>query len=387
LNILPTSGTIASTGEDKNGLNLALVIYVFMGGILDFMDDNTNNLADGMKEFNIETEEYYEQTIRSEEDEWIESEEKPKKTKYDYIRIVLILTSCIISSLYDFMKFGFALMGLAILLFTITTFFMGAIKKFITEGDNCSLLFRATFFLRIMLFVFFIISLSLIFLTKRYDLNYSYWIAIISFLLIATIEIIESSLEDYRSRKNSSKLSKSLRIILNIFLFILWINSIGFIFHISLPNERSLVVIDQIEVPDELKVLQHDYNGLDTQELIYITPIIITDKTLLKQIAEELGNRRYTPMNIISALNYSKLERITENYYQLFLIYNEESTTNVFSSPFASITMIDNKLVFKEPSMHSNRWLLRNMINDYYYLELSEDTISKLNNYISSSNK
>jgi hypothetical protein len=349
------------------------------------MDNNTKDSVDGMKEFNITTEEYYEQKIRSEEDEWNEREEKPKNTKYDFIRFVLILTSCIISAFYDTMKYGFVLMGLAILLFTIGTFFMGAIKKFITEGDNCSLLFRASYFVRIMLFVFFIISLSLIFLTKRYDLNYSYWIAICSFLLIATIDIIESSFEDYRSRKNSSKLSKTIRIMLNILLFFLWIGSISFVFHKSLPNERSLIVMDQIEVPDELKVLQRDYNSLDTQEFIHITPIIITDKTFLKQIAEELGNRRYTPMNIISALNYSKLERTTEDYYQLFLVYNEQSETNLFSSPFASITMIDNKLVFKEPSLHSDRWLLRNMINDYYYLELSEDTISTLNTYISSS--
>jgi hypothetical protein len=338
-----------------------------------------------MKEINTATEEYYEQKIRSEENEWKESEDKPKKTKYDYIRIILILISVAISIFYDTMNHGFAFMALAILLFTIATFFMGAIKKFITEGDNCSLLFRASFFVRIMLFVFFVISLSMIFVTKRYDLNYSYWIAIISFLLIATIEIIESSFEDYRSRKNSSMLSKILRIVLNIFLFILWIDSIGFIYHLSLPNERSLVVMNQIEVPDELKVLQRDFNGLDTQELIYIKPIIITDKTFLKQIAIELGNKRYTPMNIISALNYSKLERTTEEYYQLFLIYNEQSENNLFSSPLGLITMIDNKLVFKESSLHSNLWLLRTMIDDYYYLELSEETISTLNTYISSS--
>lgn len=348
------------------------------------MENNTNYSADGIKEVNIATDEYYEEKIRFEEDPWNASEDKTKKTKYDYIRIILILISFAIFTFYDTMKHGFAFIALAILLFTIATFFMDAIKKFITEGDNCSLLFRASFFIRVMLFVFFIFSLSMIFLTKRYDLNYSYWIAVISFLAIATIEIIESGIEDLRSRRNSIIFSRILRLLLNVILFLLWINSIGFIIRNSIPDD-SMLVVEQIEVPDEIKVLQRDYKGLDTQELIYITPIIITDKTFLKQIAVELGNKRYTPMNIVSALNYSKLERTTEDYYQLFIIYNEQSETNLFSSPFASITMIDNKLVFRESRLHSDRWLLRNMINIYYYLELSEETISALNTYINSS--
>ncbi len=346
------------------------------------MDDYSKQSDDGVKELNIETEEYYVEKEKEDSLHEVEEERKPKKTIYDHIRFAMIIISFVIYLFSDFVKYGFALMIFSVLLFTIATFFMGAIKKFITEGDDCSLLFRASFFLRIILFLFFFLSLSMIFLTTNYDLYYSYWIAVISFLAIATIEYIESSIWDFRSRKNWSWFARLLRTLLDVFFLIVFINMISMMVRLSLPGEGDQLVVNQLKSPKEVEVTRYGYNDLNSQEAISRNTVSINDITFLKQLTSELGFRNYEPMDIISELNYIKLEKTADVYYKLNLHYDVYENSNIFDSYLTTITFIDNVLVLRNEKRRSNIWLFQNTVNDYYYLDLSEDTINKLNSFI-----
>lgn len=344
------------------------------------MDDYSKQTDDGLKELNTVTEEYYEE--KRKEDCFIEEEDKPKKTIFDYIRIGLILISYAIFLFVDIMDQGFALMAFAIFFFTIATFFLGAIKKFFTEGDNCSLLFRASFFLRVILLLFFFVSLSMIFLTKNVYLNYTYWIAIFSFLTIASMEVIESMIEDYRKRKNYGLFSRICRNLFNIFLLIIWINLIAMVTRMSLPENGSIIVVNQLKMPDRIEIIKVCNNSSYVEETLSDNMITITDQTFHQQLKAELENKNYEPMNIISELNYIKLKHITPVYYQLNLYYNKYDRDNVFASPFTIITIIDDKVVFRYNNIRTENSLLKNTLNDYYYLELSEETRNSLYSYI-----
>lgn len=344
------------------------------------MDDYSKQSDDGMKELNTVTEEYYEE--KRKEDCYDEEEDKPKKSIYDYVRIGLILISYVIFFFADIIDEGFALMAFAIFFFTIATFFLGAIKKFITEGDNCSLLFRASFFLRVILLLFFFVSLSMIFLTKNVYLNYTYWIAIFSFLTIASMEVIESMIEDYRNRKNHSLFSRICRGLFNIFLLIIWINLIAMVIRMSLPVNGSTIVVNQLKMPDRIEIIKICNNSSYVGEALSDNMITITDQSFHQQLKTELENKNYEPMNIISELNFIKLIHTTPVYYQLDLYYNKYDRDNVFAYPFSLITFIDNKIVFRYNNIRTENSLLKTTLNDYYYLELSEETRNTLYSYI-----
>lgn len=348
------------------------------------MDDYSKQSDDGLKELNALTEEYYDEKENEDILKEAEEEVKTKKTIYDHIRIAMIIISFAICLFSDFINYGFELMLVSILLFTIATFFMGAIKKFITEGDHCSLLFRASFFLRILLFLFFFLSLSMIFLSKNYELHYSYWIAIISFLAIATIEIIESSIRDFRSRINWSSFARILRTLLDVFLLIVWINLIGMLLRMSLPEEGNLLVVNQVKAPREIALTRYGYDGLDSQEAFLKNTVSITDIAFLRQLTSELGDKSYRPMDIKSELNYIKLVKTADLYYELNLHYDVYDKSNVFDSYLTTLTLIDHKLVLRYENRRSNIWLFQDTVNDYYYLKLTEDTINELNTYINS---
>jgi hypothetical protein len=344
------------------------------------MEDITKQSEDGLKKMNIATQELYLEIENREEDS---ENEKPKKTTYDHIRIGLIIASYIIFFFADYNKHGFPLLAFAIILFTIATFFMGAIKKFITEGDESSLLFRFSFFLRIPLLIIFFLSLLIIFVTRDYDLNYSYWIALISFLIIATLDILEGTIEDIRSRKNYSMFSRIFRIFLNFFLLLIWINMIALTFRISLPVVGSRLVVNQLETPYEGMLLRYDdKSSRDFGELMSNT-ITITDQAFLERLTDDLENRIYVPMNMVSVLNYSKLEYTAEEYYHLNLFFiNPSNDNNIFASPFVTITFIDDQVVLQDHRNRTERWLFKNKLNDYYYLELSKETMDQLYSYI-----
>jgi hypothetical protein len=345
------------------------------------MNEFSDKSEDGLKELNDLTEEYYNEKEESFLNK-AEEEEKPKRTVYDHIRIAMLILSFVIYLFSDFIKYGFAFMFFSILLFTIATFFMGAIKKFITKGDHCSLLFRASFFLRIIILVFFFLSLSMIFLTKNYDLYYSYWIAVISFLALATIQIIESSIWDFQSRKNWNRIAKILRLLLDIAFFIVWINLISMMFRLSLPEEGSLLVVNQMEVPNEIELTRYGYTDLNSLEAIERNTVSITDTAFLRQLTSELGDKSYLPMDIISELNHIKLEKTSDVYYSINLKYNINDNNNIFDSYLTTITYIDHKLILRHEYRRSNTWLFQDTVHDYYLLEISEDIISKLDSYI-----
>ncbi|MDF2906672.1 MAG: hypothetical protein K0R34_1993 [Herbinix sp.] len=346
------------------------------------MEDITKHSEDGVKEINTATQEFYEE-IEDLEDTLVVDEEKTKKTIYDHIRIGLIIASYIIFFFVDFNKHGFPLMAFAIILFTIATFFMGAIKKFITEGDDSSLLFRFTFFLRIGLLFLFFISLMMIFFTINDELNYSYWIALISFLMVATLDILENAIEDLRSRKNHSLLSRIFRIILNLFLLMTWINMIGLTFHISLPVEGSRLVVNQLETPDELTILRYNNKSSHDYMELLDSMITITDRAFLEKLTADLENRSYIPMDMISVLNFSKQEYTADEYYQLSLFYKDSNhSNNIFAFPLSTMKFINETLVFQDYRDQSDRWLFKNKISDYYYIKLSKDTKDQLDSYI-----
>ena len=343
------------------------------------MDDYSKQSEDGLKELNTATDEYYREKMDDELN--ILQERQPKKTIYDTIRIGLIIAAFVIYFIADLNAQGFAYMIFAIFLFTIASFFMGAIKKFITEGDNCSLLFRASFFLRIVLLLFFFLSMSMIFWTKNHNLNYSYWVALISFLTIATIEIVESMFEDYRNRKKYGLISRIFRIIINLYLLLFWLSSIGMTIRVSPQMDGRQLVINQVEAPYEIMLIKQD-NQIHSSLDLMNRSIPITDQDFLDQFTQDIVNKGYKPMDIVSVLNYSKLEHTAEEYYQLFLYYHEREDDNILASPLISITYIDNKLILHNQAFEADRWLLSNKINDYYELEMSEETHHKLQAYI-----
>lgn len=378
LQILASSDTITYNYWITFYDTLSLKVYHIRGEWYNIMEDITKQSEDGVKEINVATQEFYEE-LENREIITENEVEKSKKTIYDHIRIGLIIASYVIFFFADYNKHGFPLLAFAIILFTIATFFMRAIKKFITEGDGSSLLFRFSFFLRVSLLIIFFLSLLTIFFTRKYDLNYSYWIALVSFLVIASLDILECTIEDLRSRKNHSVYSRIFRILLNLFLLMIWINMIGLTFRISLPVEGSRLIVQQLETPYELVIYK---NSSDYTELMD-SMITITDQAFLERLTEDLENKIYVPMDAVSVLNYNKLEHTAKKYYHLNLFFkNPTNDNNIFSSHFVTITFIDDKAVLQDHRNRTERWLFKIKLNDYYYLELSKETRDQLYSYI-----
>ncbi len=344
------------------------------------MEEYTNQSSDGLKELNRATEEYYDE--KRETYQVDEEEVKPKKTLYDYIRIGLLLISYLIFAFSNSMKYGFELMAIAIFLFTLGTFFLEPIQRFITEGEDCRLLFRASFFLRILLFLFFFMSLAIIFVTTKQDLNYSYWIAIISFLSIATIHYIESSIWDFRRRKNWSRIAKILRLFLDSIILFVGTNLIYLIIQMSFPDERSPLIVNQLRAPDRVEILVLDEEVSGNEEAQLNNIISITDQALIQQIKTELENQVYDPMDIISELNFIKRKN-TSQVYQLSLYYSKYDPNNIFAYPFSIITFYEDQFVYRYTSYQNEFWISRNTLNNYYYLRFSDETRNKLYSYIS----
>ncbi len=344
------------------------------------MDEFTNQADDGLKELNRATEEYYDE--KRETYQVDEEEVMPKKTIYDYIRIGLLVIAYLIFAFSNSIPYGFELMAIAIFLFTLGTFFLKAIQKFISEGDECSLLFRASFFLRILLFLFFFMSLAIIFMTTKQYLSYSYWIAVICFLSIVIIHFIESSVWEFRNRRNWGGISKILRALLDLILFIVGTNLIYLMLQMSLPDEGSPLIVNQLRTPDRVEILILGEEASNSQVAPSNNIISITDQALIQQIKMEMENRVYDPLDIISELNFIKQKHTSQVSYQLNLYYTKFDHDNIFAYPFSIITFYEDQFVYRYTGHEDEFWIWRNTLNNYYNLRFSEETRNKLYSYI-----
>lgn len=313
----------------------------------------------------------------------MENIDSEKKRSYlGYIIIVIGILSIFIILTNKYINYSTSVLFIALSSIYITIFVIKPMDQKVKKDEMQSFITNLTNIIRVILVFSFIISLYKILLTKDYSLNYTYFVCGISLISIIVMNFIEDVIKKYKSRRSEGKKFNNLYILGRILLGLLML-TISFQFVIKILNtENKEIILKDIRLPEYITV----YENEDIDTVLYSEKIEIDDKILIKEIFEEINDKKIKNLRYADYFNYIKLS-FKSPYYNLLCRYEtnvkfkDENLENGYINEFEMFS--NGYIVIKDRNWDHNLFSFKS--SDYVYrIKLSQNTIDKIYNYINS---
>lgn len=292
-----------------------------------------------------------------------------KKILNDNIINILLLVSIIfgiifISSgrlgLFGFIAF-FILIIVAIQIYRL-------MKKYTLKSIKGILLI----FIRIVPPLVFIILGWKIFLSKNYNLKYTYWIAIILLIYELLMWILSNIVKHYNQRKSENK---SHNLLYAIGEMVLWILLVGFMGYNCLRpylQARHQIVLNNLKMPKKISI--YSDNSMEKCEL--------TSPDDIEKIVKNLKSARIENYSSTDLANYNRMKLNSPTYYTVYLDYdnsNNEART-LKNGYISSITINSNRTAVINNLSKNNSFGYTSYDDEIYPINLSKDTMDMILN-------
>lgn len=221
----------------------------------------------------------------------------------------------------------------------ITGFLVKPLIVLVRESSKRLISFTEKYLLGVKGFIVFmgILCGYIIFVSPYYDLYWSYWGLILSFLLLLLMDFFkkknnkEEAAEEEESRKSRFKKIKKAAYVMFSFL-------------LTLPNFYQLYTKEQVITLEDLATPSYiQAREIDKIEAIHgsgafafqeYETIHINEEEILSSLIEELEGVTVENIRYIQGLNYSKMKRIEAPYYKLYVHYKQEDGVGIFGESF-----------------------------------------------------
>lgn len=313
----------------------------------------------------------------------MENIDSEKKRSYiGYIITVMAILSFFIILTNKSINYSTSVLFIALSSIYITVFVIKPRKQKLKKDEMPSFITNLTNIIRVILVFSFVIALYKIMMTKDYNLKYSYFICGTSFISITVMNFIEEIIKRYKSRKSKGKKLNVLYILGKILLGFLAL-TLSFQFLIKSCNiENKEIILKGIKFPEYITI----YENEDIDTILYSERIKINDKILIKEIFEEINDKKIKNLRYADYFNYIKLS-FKNPYYNLLcryktnVKYKDETLENGYINEFEMFS--NGYIVIKERNWDHNFFSFKS--SDYVYrVKLSQNTIDKILNYINS---
>lgn len=236
---------------------------------------------------------------------------------------------------------------------------------------------------RMILMLIFAISLYKILLSNNYNLKYTYFICLVSFILLIISKMAEGLINDYSRRKIEGKKYNIIFLIVSIFLGIMILTIIVYFITRSYSYPSRRIVLDDVKIPEYISVYKYDYESGKTS-------IGISEKNKidsfedLNKIMSELNSIEIESVTSTDLLNYYRKISNQDPYYVLIPSYKDVSfKENTLEDGYIDIISIrsDGDMVIESIKLKDNRILGNRYYKEVYPINLSQETKDILSKY------
>lgn len=259
-----------------------------------------------------------------------------------------------------------------IYMFIFLQFLLLPINEYIKSETSKSKLNGFVLMIKIILITIISICLYRIVLSDDYNLKYTYWLFIGSFILKIIIKVVESLIEEYNTRIRDEKKYNILNLMgkLLLAIFLISIPTYGFIVKYMQPSKY--IFLNNVKTPDYIEIHEYDSKASKNNRIESLEDI---NKIIKELNSIEIRNIRFTEL-----LNYEKMKNINKPNYIMTFNYEEiSSKERILENGYISYI-----LVTSNGSMAIERinWKGRsNMYIETFPIKVSKETADMIYKY------
>lgn len=227
-------------------------------------------------------------------------------------------------------------------------------------------------------FTIFAFSAYRTFEARIYNIKYSHWIMAFSMLAMFLMLFVI----DFTNKRTIGQ------IIGSIFLFsfvILAIVYVGYNWGENYFQSHKEIALKEFPVLNKITVQPMNTERMRKNKYTLEPTITIDDKKVLEAISIELSNQEYENLRLYEITNYEKM-KFHELYYSIPLVSNIIKDKRLYSifrdSDITSLIIIPGKITTIEKLKYKDKLKNNKFIKEIYPVNLSEDTINKILNYV-----
>lgn len=311
------------------------------------------------------------------------NKDNQNKNLADRIIMGIYIVNMITITLGVFIDVSAIFLFINIIILFFMVYVLEPLNKYIKKGTLKNKAIILAISSRMILMLIFAISLYKILLSNNYNLKYTYFICLVSFILLIISKMAEGLINDYSRRKIEGKKYNIIFLIVSIFLGIMILTIIVYFVTRSYSYPSRRIVLDDVKIPEYISVYKYDYESGKTS-------IGISEKNKidsfedLNKIMSELNSIEIESVTSTNLLNYYRKISNQDPYYVLIPSYKDVSfKENTLEDGYIDIISIrsDGDMVIESIKLKDNRILGNRYYKEVYPINLSQETKDILSKY------